>query len=177
MATPAPVPEPQETPEAAAPAGDKNKKLIGLLLRVGIFVALAGAAFAVALFVVRPLFPPLKGGSVPPPPTEKAAPAKFGRVISLESVVVNVAQTEGRRYLKATIQLEVAEDEKVVKEVESRKVQIVDLLVATLAKKTLTDVTTPDALDRLRGELYERISQEFDKEKVRRIFITEFVVQ
>ena len=176
MATPAPVPEPQETPEATAPAGDKNKKLIGLLLRVGIFVALAGAAFAVALFVVRPLFPPLKAGSTPPPP-EKAAPAKFGRVISLESVVVNVAQTEGRRYLKATIQLEVAEDEKVVKEVESRKVQIVDLLVATLAKKSLADVTTPDALDRLRGELYERISQEFDKEKVRRIFITEFVVQ
>jgi len=38
-------------------------------------------------------------------------------------------------------------------------------------------VTTSDALDRLRGELYERISQEFDKEKIRRIFITEFVVQ
>ena len=176
MATPATVPEPQETPEDAASAGDKTKKLMGLLLRVGIFVALAGAAFAVALFVLRPLFPPLKVGATPPPP-EKAAPAKFGRVISLESVVVNVAQTEGRRYLKATIQLEVAEDEKVVKEVESRKVQIIDLLVATLAKKTLTDVTTPDALDRLRGELYERISQEFDKEKVRRIFITEFVVQ
>jgi flagellar protein FliL len=174
MATAAPVPEPQDAPEAAAPAG--NKKLMGLLLRGGILVALAGAALAVALFVVRPLFPPLKAGSTPPPP-EKAAPAKFGRVIPLESVVVNVAQTEGRRYLKATIQLEVAEDEKVVKEVEARKVQIIDLLVATLAKKSLTEVTTPDALDRLRGELYERISQEFNKEKVRRIFITEFVVQ
>jgi len=176
MATPAPVPvpEPEDAPEAAAPAGNK-KPLIGLLLRVGIFIALAGAAFAVALFVVRPMFPPPKAGSAPAP--EKAAPAKFGRVISLESVVVNVAQTEGRRYLKATIQLEVAEDEKVVKEVEARKVQIIDLLVATLAKKSLADVTTPDALDRLRGELYERISQEFDKEKVRRIFITEFVVQ
>jgi flagellar FliL protein len=174
MATPAPVPEPPDAPEAAAPAG--KKKLSGLLLRVGIFLGLAGAAFAVALFVVRPLFPPLKAGSTPAAP-EKAPPAKFGRVIPLESVVVNVAQTEGRRYLKATIQLEVAEDEKVVKEVEARKVQIIDLLVATLAKKSLTEVTTPDALDRLRGELYERISQEFDKEKVRRIFITEFVVQ
>ena len=177
MATPAPLLEPQDAPEAAAPAENKNKKLIGLLLRVGIFVALAGAAFAVALFVVRPLFPPLKAGSTPPPPPEKSAAAKFGRVIPLDSVVVNVAQTEGRRYLKATIQIEVAEDEKVVKEVEARKVQIIDLLVATLAKKSLTDVTTPDALDRLRGELYERISQEFDKQRVRRIFITEFVVQ
>jgi len=174
MATPALVPDPQDAPEPAAPAG--NKKLMGLLLRGAVFVGLAGAAFAVALFVVRPLFPPLKGGNTPPP-TEKPTPVKFGRIIPLESVVVNVAQTEGRRYLKATIQLEVADDEKVAKEVEARKVQIIDLLVATLAKKSLTDVTTPDALDRLRGELYERISQEFDKEKVRRIFITEFVVQ
>jgi flagellar basal body-associated protein FliL len=38
-------------------------------------------------------------------------------------------------------------------------------------------VTTPDALDRLRAEIHERISQELGKEKVRRIFITEFVVQ
>jgi flagellar FliL protein len=175
MATPAAVPEPQDAPEAPAPAGNK-KGLTGLLLRVAIFVGLAGAAVAVALFVVRPLFPPFKGESAVPAP-EKPAPAKFGRVIPLESVVVNVAQTEGRRYLKATIQLEVAEDEKVVKEVEARKVQLIDLLVATLAKKSLAEVTTPDALDRLRGDLYERISQEFDKGKVRRIFITEFVVQ
>ena len=176
MATPAATSETPDTPDTPTPAASGGRqKIQRLLVRLGILAVLAGVAFAVVLFVVRPHFPPLTEGSKPP--AQAPAPVKFGRVVSLESVVVNVAQTEGRRYLKATIQLEVAEEEKVVKEVEARKPQIIDLLVATLAKKSLTDVTTPDALDRLRAEIHERISQELGKEKVRRIFITEFVVQ
>jgi flagellar FliL protein len=149
------------------------KKLLAFLPKVGILVGLAGAAFAVVMFVVRPLFPPPAAGKAKP-----AEPAhKFGRVVALDSVVVNVAQTEGRRYLKATVHLEVPEDEKVAKEVEARKPQLLDVIVATLTKKTLTDVTAPEALDRLRGEVLERMTQALGPERVRRVYITEFVVQ
>lgn len=98
-------------------------------------------------------------------------------MVSLDSVVVNVAQTEGRRYLKATIQIEVPEEERVVKEVEASKPHLLDLLVSTLTKKSLAEVTAPDALDRLRTEVQERVSQDLGRERVRRVFITEFVVQ
>lgn len=160
--------------EPAAPAGPNAiKKALAYLPTVGILAALAAGAFAIVLFVVRPMFPPLAAGDVKPKP----AAHKFGRVVALDSVVVNVAQTEGRRYLKATVHIEVPEEEKVVKEVESRKPQLLDLIVATLTKKTLSEVTAPEALDRLRGEVLERVSQALGPERVRQVFITEFVVQ
>lgn len=141
-----------------------------VLFKVGILAGLAAGAFALVLFVVRPWFPPSAAKERPTPP-------KFGRVVSLDAVVVNIAQTEGRRYLKTTIQLEVPEEEKVIKEVEGRRAQVLDLLIATLAKKSLADLTSPDALDRLRSEVHARISQELGRDRVRRVFITEFVVQ
>ncbi|HSB73588.1 MAG TPA: flagellar basal body-associated FliL family protein [Candidatus Methylomirabilis sp.] len=163
----------EEEPAPSPDGASKNKKMIALLVRVAIFAGLAAGAFAVVLFVVRPLLPPPAAGEAKP----RSTPEKFGRVVSLDSVVVNVAQTEGRRYLKATIQIEVPEEEKVVKEVEARKPQLLDLLVSTLTKKSLAEVTAPDALDRLRTEVQERVSQDLGRERVRRVFITEFVVQ
>lgn len=169
-----PSAEVQETPPAAPPAASVAvKKLLALLPKVGVLVGLAGAAFALVVFGVRPLFPPPAAGKTKP---VESVP-KFGRVVALDSVVVNVAQTEGRRYLKATVHLEVPEEEKAAKEVEARKPQLLDLIVATLTKKTLADVTAPEALDRLRGEVLERITQALGPERVRRVYITEFVVQ
>jgi flagellar basal body-associated protein FliL len=165
-----------ETPaEAAAPAPPSALKRA--LPKLAVFGVLALAAFAAALFVLRPfLMPHTAGGNV----AAQAAPAKpekFGRTVSLDAVIVNVAQTEGRRFLKATVQMEVPDEEKLVKEVEARRPQILDLVIGTLARKTLAEVTSPDALDRVRTELQERIVKEMSAEKVRRVFITEFVVQ
>jgi flagellar FliL protein len=160
--------------EATAPAAPSAiKTLLAYLPMVGILAGLAAGAFAVVLFVVRPMFPLLAAGDV----KIKPAVHKFGRVVALDSVVVNVAQTEGRRYLKATVHIEVPEEEKVVKEVESRRPQLLDLIVATLTKKTLSEVTAPEALDKLRGEVLERVSQALGPDRVRQVFITEFVVQ
>src|SRR5574341_947600 len=117
------------------------------------------AAGALALFVLRPILLPQAAGGEGKAHAAAAKPAKFGRTVSLDSVVVNVAQTEGRRFLKATVQLEVPEEEKVVKEVEARKPQILDLVISTLAKKTLAELTSPEALDRLRSEIQERITR------------------
>lgn len=166
------VPEVAAPAEGVAPPGC-SRKLLALLPKAGICVALAGSAFAIVLFVVRPMFPPIAAD------TKKIAapPQKFGKVIALEPVVVNLAQSEGRRYLKATVHLEVPEEEKVVKEVEARRPQLLDLLVNMLTKKTLAEVTTPDALDTLRAEILERVVQAVGKERVRQVFVTEFVVQ
>lgn len=157
-----------ETAETASPGG---RRLPGWLPRVGIFTLLAVAAVGVAFFGVRPY---LEHGAAEAKPKARE---KFGRVLALEPVVVNLAQTEGRRYLKATVHLEIAEEEKVAKEVEVRKPQIQDLLVSTFSRKSLADATAPEALDRLRAETLERLTQALGPGRVQRVFITEFVVQ
>jgi flagellar FliL protein len=170
------MPLPEPPPEAAAAPAPAPAAWKRLLLPAALFAGLAAAAVALVLVVLRPLFPPVPAGGAAAHPASAPA-AKFGRVVSLDSVVVNLAQSEGRRYLKATIQLEVPEEERVVKEVEARKAQLLDLVVATLARKSLGELTGPEALDRLRGELTDRTRQELGAERVRRVFITEFVVQ
>ncbi len=144
-----------------------------LLPTLAIFAGLGGAAFALVLFVVRPMFPVPSASEKPPQKSDE----KFGRVVALDSVVVNVAQTEGRRYLKATVHLEVPDEEKTVKEVEARKAQLLDLIVATLTRKSLSDLTSPEALDTLRNEVLARVSHALGAARVRRVYITEFVVQ
>ena len=165
--------DPAAKPAPAAAEAQPSKKTSSLVMTIGIFAGLAAAAFAIVLFVVRPLFPPMASGDVKPKPVAH----KFGHVMALDSVVVNIAQTEGRRYLKATVHLEIPEEEKLVKELESRKPQMIDVIVSTLSKKTLTDVTAPEALDRLRGEMLERLTAVMGADRVRQVFVTEFVVQ
>jgi flagellar FliL protein len=166
---------PEEREEAPPPSGATAalRGIAGLLPTVGILAGLAAVAFAVVLFVVRPLAPPVK----PAAANSRPSAAKVGRVMALDAVVVNVAQTEGRRYLKAAFQLEAADEEKALKELEARRPQLLDMIIATLARKSLSEVTAPDALDRVRTEVFERLTQAIGREKVRRIFITEFVVQ
>jgi flagellar basal body-associated protein FliL len=163
-----------DTPAASTPAGPGlMQKVLRILPKVAVLAGLAGAAFALVVFVVRPMFPAPGAAEKPP----QKAGEKFGRVVALDSVVVNVAQTEGRRYLKATVHVEVSDDEKTVKEVEARKAQLLDLIVATLTRKSLSDLTSPEALDTLRNEVLARVSQALGAERVRRVYITEFVVQ
>lgn len=163
-----------DTPATATPQRPGlGQKLVRVLPTLAILAGLGGAAFALVLFVVRPMF--LAPSPLEKPPEKSAE--KFGRVVALDSVVVNVAQTEGRRYLKATVHLEVPDEEKTVKEVEARKAQLLDLIVATLTRKSLSDLTSPAALDTLRDEVLARVSQALGAARVRRVYITEFVVQ
>ena len=160
-------------PRRCAAAPSLIKKALACLPTVGILADSPAQPSRLCCSSCAPCFRPWR--RVMPKPPEVVH--KFGRVVALDSVVVNVAQTEGRRYLKATVHLEVPEEEKIVKEVESRKPQLLDLIVATLTKKSLTDVTAPEALDKLRGEVLERMIQVLGAERVRRVYITEFVVQ
>jgi flagellar FliL protein len=148
--------------------------LTPLVVHGATLTGLAGAAFALVLFVVRPLLPPPEAAGVA---ASDPVPDRLGRMVALDPVVVNIAQTEGRRYLKATLHVEVADEERGAKEVEARKPQIQDCLVSTLTAKTLPEITAPDALERLRMELRERLGQLLGPARLRRVFITEFVVQ
>jgi flagellar basal body-associated protein FliL len=149
--------------------GGKPKKRGGLLLYLIGFPVLAAAAFAFVLFVLKPFFPPLEA--------QQEVKAAFRKIVPLEAVIVNLAGTEGRRYLKAKVELEVPGGEKVVREVEERKPHLRDLLIDLLSRKHLEEVAEASGRDLLRREILERFSEELGDGKVRRILLTEFVIQ
>ena len=168
--------------------GGEKKKGKGFALpkwapMAGILAGLGAAAFGLVVFVLKPMLPPPAATATATAPAEAKGKPKDekkhepGKNVALESVVVNIAGTEGKRYLKATVQAEVPDNEKIVKEVTERKPQLSDILVTTLSRKTLPEVTAPDALTTLRGEIFEKFAEELGPAKLRRVFITEFVIQ
>jgi flagellar FliL protein len=130
-------------------------------------MAMAIVALALVLFVLKPLLVPGDNAQTKPKPTPSYA---------LGAMVVNVAETDGRRFLKAAIEVG-PNGSKSLKEIEARRSQLVDLSIALLSSKSLTDVTTIEGRETIKKELVERMNAELGGEKVSRIYFVEFVVQ
>ncbi len=138
------------------------------LMTAAAMAGMAVLALALVLFVLKPLL--VQEDRVQA--KQKPLPS-----FSLGSVVVNVAETDGRRYLKATVEVEPS-GQKSLKEVESRRSQLIDLMIGVLSAKNLSEMTKPEGRDQIKQELLERFNAELGEEKkIARIYFAEFVVQ
>jgi flagellar FliL protein len=161
---------PADAPEAAAPAAARKGRSL-LVVAIAVVVLLAGlgggAWFLLPKLLHRAHPEPAEARPAPPPPVKAT--------VSLGSVVVNIAG-EGRRYLKISVDVGVA-DAREVKEVEERKPQILDLLITVLATKEVEELTSAEGRSALKDELLAGIREDVGLEKVSRVFFTEFVIQ
>ena len=137
------------------------------LVMAAAMIGMAIVALALVLFVLKPLLVP--DGNVQA--KQKPTPS-----YSLGAIVVNLAETDGRRYLKAAIEVE-PNGSKNLKEIEARRSQLVDLSIGLLSSKSLTDVTAIEGREKIKKELLERMNAELGGEKISRIYFVEFVVQ
>lgn len=98
-------------------------------------------------------------------------------IVPLDSVIVNLCGSGGRRYLKAKINLE-ARDGEVKKKIESKSVQIKDRLISILSSKTLEDIEGLEGQENLRREIKDAVDIVLKMESgVLQVYFTEFVVQ
>ena len=167
---------PEESPQAeavsaapaAAPAAKGGRKLI--LVVVALVVVLGGGA---AWFLVL-------GGEAhkadakeaPPPPVEPAV----GALAPLDPFVANLADEDGKRYLKATIQVEFFAAQ-LPEGWDSRLPQIRDLLLTLFTSKTFAEVRTAQGKAVLRDEIINRVNRALKEDQVKAVYFTEFIVQ
>ncbi|MBM4064102.1 MAG: hypothetical protein FJ266_00405 [Planctomycetes bacterium] len=97
-------------------------------------------------------------------------------VVPVDTIVVNLSGSNGRRYLKAKINLEV-KDGDVKKIIEAKAVQIKDRLISILSSKTLEDIDGLEAQENLRKEIKDAVDVVLKAEGVLQVYFTEFVVQ
>lgn len=100
-------------------------------------------------------------------------------VVSFESIITNISGTNGRRFLKARINLEVANTE-VEGKVRGRMVQLRDRLISLLSAKTIDELDGWEHQDVIRREIRDEFnillhSEGF--EGIKQIYFTEFVIQ
>lgn len=98
------------------------------------------------------------------------------RIVGLEPFIANLADDGGRRYLKATFQVDFG-GHSVPGSLNERLPQVRDLLLTLFTSKTFDDIRTPEGKQQLREEIIARINQVLDRDLVKAVYFTEFIVQ
>ncbi|KHD89122.1 MAG: flagellar protein FliL [Bdellovibrio sp. ArHS] len=97
-----------------------------------------------------------------------------GKVVPLETFIVNLAGSKGRKVAKVNMELEVKGDH-VLDEIEKRKAQIRDIIIIILSSKTYEDVASREGKDGLRNEIKDTINSFLVQGKISNVFFTEFI--
>lgn len=102
-------------------------------------------------------------------------PRSGGMVLPLPPVTVNLADPNGRRYLKLGMEVEVNGD--VANELRAQNARIRDSIIMLLAGKTYGEIASPDGKVLLKAEIAARLNQILGAQRVIRVYLTDFVVQ
>jgi flagellar FliL protein len=111
-----------------------------------------------------------------PQEAEGSANAQLGPIYSLETMIVNLADDGGNRYLRITIDIEL-DDEKLRAGIDERLPQLKDSLLTILPDKHFADISTVAGKNGLRQEIKTKLNGFFEKPIIQNVYFTEFVVQ
>jgi flagellar FliL protein len=102
--------------------------------------------------------------------------AEAGEMVLLDEIIVNPADTGGRRFLAVTIGFEVT-GEGNPEVIERRKPLIRDGLIGLLSSKGILQLADIGYRDTLRAEIRQKIESELQPFEVPRVFFTGYVLQ
>ena len=94
----------------------------------------------------------------------------------IDSIIVNLMDNNGERYLKITIQLEVS-NENCILELDSLKPEIMDGLLDILSSKEYKEIVGFEGKQRLRDEIAIRVNNYLSKGQITKVYFTEFIIQ
>ena len=97
-----------------------------------------------------------------------------GKMIPLETFLVNLSGNRGNKVLKVNMELEV-EGEKIAEEIDKRKPQVRDTINILLSSKTYSQLSTPEGKEFLREEIKDTVNSFLTKGKIKRVHFTEFI--
>jgi flagellar FliL protein len=176
----------EEAEKPAEGAEAKKKSKLVPMIGSGVLVT-AGAVAALWYLGIGPFAGAAKhaeataaveGGAHEEEPADHggAAAGKPGGLLSLEPFIANLADDGGRRYLKATFQVDFGNAE-IPAAMTSRLPQTRDLLLTLFTSKTFDDIRTPEGKQQLREEIIQRVNQVLDRDLAKAVYFTEFIVQ
>ena len=98
----------------------------------------------------------------------------IGKVVPLETFIVNLSGSKGRRIAKVNMELEL-QGPQVQIEIEKRKAQIRDIIIIILSSKTYDEVAQREGKDGLKNEIKDTLNAFLTKGKVLNVYFTEFI--
>ena len=163
--------------EGAEAAGGKKKigMIIGII--VGLLVLGGGGYYAyINFFKEKPAEEKPADGEE----AKEAAPVEkdvnLGLMFPLDPFVVNLAGSEGKRFLKVTISLELSTPE-VNLELKKNIQKITDSILVLLSSKAFEDVYSVEGKFKLKDEMTTRVNRFLVVGHVKDAYFTEFIIQ
>ncbi len=151
----------------------KSKKFLLMIIVAALILAGAGVAGFLILkkgSAQKEKDPTAKKEEVVELPKEK----EKAILIQLDPFILNLS--EPGRFVKLTVHLEV-KNEKIQQYVNNRMPKIRDSIITLVSSKSADVLATPEGKFQLKDELLLRVNQAVEKDLIKNIYFTEFVIQ
>ncbi len=102
--------------------------------------------------------------------------AGSNQFFTVESIVVNPAETQGTRYLSCSVSFEVASQED-LKAFEEKAVKIKDLLITILSSKTVDELADIKVRNDMRRQILAVVNRFTTPAQASAVYLTDFVLQ
>ncbi|MCD8553679.1 flagellar basal body-associated FliL family protein [Seleniivibrio sp.] len=165
--------------EKTAEEGGKKKKggkLKLIIIVVVLLIILLGGVFLGYKLFLAPKDATAEG-EMPKKEVTAAPTNEVGVLYPLETFIVNMADNDGSRYLKVTVQLELDNTEKLKEELDKRVPQLRDAILTILSAKTYEEVSSAQGKLILKQEILRRLNSLLPFGQITNIYFTEFVAQ
>ncbi len=165
--------------EAAPSGGSGQKPILLIALAVINMAVVGGVGFMLYKGKQKEAAEPkieqvIKGEAEAQHKEEHEEKEVVGKVIPLETFIVNLAGSKGRKVAKVNMELELKGD-KTSEEIEKRKAQVRDIIIIILSSKTYEEVSSREGKDNLRNEIKDTINSFLVSGKISNVFFTEFI--
>lgn len=96
--------------------------------------------------------------------------------LSLGSMVINLADPGGNRYVKINPVFEYHKDKKLYEEIKEKEHQITEAVLLTLRSKTVADIQPLHRLDVVKEELLKNVNDRLEHGTIGQVYFTEFII-
>ena len=166
----------------------KSNMLMIIIIAVLVLIIIVGAVLAVVLMGDDEQ----AVNNAAPMPQERAAPkrvkstpsvlensrrlSEIGILYPLDTFTVNLKSDSGRRYLKATISLELSGEELSL-ELDAKAPVIRDRVIRILTSKTLEEISSKKGKQKVSDQIMATLNSIITDGSIQGIYFTEFVIQ
>ncbi len=170
----------EKTPAApaAAPAPTGQKPTLFIILAVINMAVVAGVAVMLYLSqkhkAQQPGIEDVIHGEHEEQAKDKLDKDFVGKLVPLETFLVNLAGSRGRKLAKINMELEVSSAE-VQEEIDKLKPKIRDIIIIIVSSKTYAQISTKEGKDQLRDEIRDQVNLFLTKGQIQKVYFTEFI--
>ncbi|MBN2241195.1 MAG: flagellar basal body-associated FliL family protein [Acidobacteria bacterium] len=158
--------------------GKGTMKKLWIIIAILVVLTAVGLTLGLSHFkgVHLAVTDPESAGGLEAEQTASGKPKPVTATLALDSFLVNLADEDSARFVKASFRLGLAEEPD-EKKIEVTVPAIRDSIITLLSSKTAEQIRTPQGKDKLREQIRTRVNSILTEVEVVEVYIVDFVVQ